>query len=521
MFGYVLIVGRPNVGKSSLFNALTGHKIAIVSDVENTTRDTLEYEVRDEETGAVYTLADSGGLNFGTDDEILEDVRERVFRAMDRADLVLFAVDSHGLSAADQRIADLLRAAKKPVFVVANKADNDQMEMEAYAAARLGFDAFFPISVSHRRGLTDLRLNVAKTLKKMGFSISAPEVPQGIKVAIIGRPNVGKSSLLNAILGEDRAIVKDMPGTTRDTTDVGFEYQGKPVVLIDTAGIRKSGRIDPGIEAWSVERTDRAIARCDVAACVIDGAAGITAQDQHVIQRALESQKGVVIVVNKWDLVLAKKKTATGVETAENDYRYDLQRRFPFLSWATAIFTTATEGNRVTGLLDAVLGVQAERERRIPTGLFNKFLEQVAYQHAPSGNRKSHKPKIFYGTQADVNPPRFVLSVNDPGHFHFSYRRYMENKLREHFGFQGTPVVMEYRGRDRQDYSEREKARMEKKADANIAKSPRAPRPSVSVASGIRHKIAEVKKRKKPARKEGFKNVGTREKSDPRKAKKR
>lgn len=509
MYGYVLIAGRPNVGKSSLFNALNGHKIAIVSGIENTTRDILEYDVTDEEIGATYTLADSGGLNFGTDDEILKDVAGRVERASLKADVILFVVDYHLITATDQRIAEMLRKSGKTVILVANKADNDLQEMEAYSAMSLGFEKFFPVSVSHRRGMQELRLEIAKTLKKLGCQIKPLPPPEGLKVAIIGRPNVGKSSLLNSVLGEDRAIVKDMPGTTRDTTDVVFEYGEKKIILIDTAGIRKSGQIDPGIEAWSVERTDRAIARCDIAACVIDGLEGVTAQDQHVIQRALEELKGVILVVNKWDLVLGTKKTDEGRANARDNYLWALKKKFTYLSWVTPIFTVATTGAGAREVLDCALGITEQRHKRVTTGLFNKFLEQASYQHAPSGSSVTHKPKIYYGTQADVNPPKFVLSVNNPEHFHFSYRRYLENKIREHFGFEGTPIVVEYRGREREEFSEREKKRLEtrnqERMDGELTKKPKGR--TFGVASAMRRAPEGAKVKARRAKKSsGYKD---------------
>ena len=506
MYGYVLIVGRPNVGKSSLFNALTGHKIAIVSDIENTTRDILEYDVTDEEVGASYVLADSGGLNFGTDDEILVDVAARVERASLRADLILFTVDHHLVTSVDQRIAEMLRKSGKTVVLVANKADNDLQEMAAYGAMSLGFEKFFPVSVSHRRGMQELRLEIAKALKKLGCQTKPLPRPEGLKVAIIGRPNVGKSSLLNSVLGEDRAIVKDEPGTTRDTTDVSFDYGDHKVVLIDTAGIRKSGRIDPGIEAWSVERTDRAIARCDVAACLIDGLEGVTAQDQHVIQRALEELKGVVLVVNKWDLVMTTKQTDEGRANARDNYLWALKKKFPYLSWVTPVFTVATTGQGARDVLDCALGIMQQRLKRVTTGMFNKFLEQASYQHAPSGSSVAHKPKIFYGTQADVNPPKFVLSVNDPSHFHFSYRRYLENKIREHFGFEGTPIVVEYRGRERDDFSDREKARMEERLDRNVERAGAASGRTFGTASASRRAPEGAKKKVHKKKKSGHKD---------------
>ncbi len=447
MLARITIVGRPNVGKSSLFNALAGIRIAIVSDIENTTRDIVEHKVRDEEFGVSYLLADSGGLAFGTDDEILKDVRKRVEESIVRSDLVVFVLEYDKITSFDDEIAKLLRRSGKHVIVLANKADNPEREREAYSLMSLGFDDFAVASVAHGRGLYQIREKIAEFLKKSAFETSEPEYSDEVlKMAVIGRPNVGKSSLINAMTGENRVMVRDMPGTTRDAIDTEIRHNGEQIVLIDTAGIRRSGKIGSGnIEDWSVLRSERAIERADVAVIVMDADEGITGQDQAIVGKAIEAKKGLIFVFNKWDKVLAR-PDSDAVEVGERYQRY-IANRLDFCDYAEALFTSAIDGKKIDDILDIALAIKKERRKRVKTAVFNEFLEQVTLQHAPTGNRKSHKPKVYYGSQVDIEPPRFVISVNNAGHFHFSYPRYLENRIREHFGFAGTPVEIELKGR--------------------------------------------------------------------------
>jgi GTP-binding protein len=448
MIARITIVGRPNVGKSSLFNALTGHKIAIVSDIENTTRDILEYQVHDLKAEISYVIADSGGLAFGKNDEILADVRSRVAESIDRSDIILFVLEYDRVTDHDAEIARLLRKSGKKVIVAANKADNADRMREAQSLLSLGFGEVIPTSSVHSRGIEMLREAFATELKRTGYSYNEPEYDaETLKIAIIGRPNVGKSSLVNAITGENRSMVRDMPGTTRDSIDTVVEYEGQKVVLIDTAGIRRSGKIGArNIEDWSVMRSERAIERADVAVIVLDANEGITGQDQAIVGKALELAKGLILVFNKWDIVLSRKDV--DLSNVEKDYMGYLKRKFEFVDYVTPIFTSALDGNRVHEVLGNALAIKAERRKRVKTGVFNSFIEQITYKHAPSGNKKSHKPKIFYGSQVDIEPPKFLISVNNEKHFHFSYPRYIENQIREHFGFAGTPVIIELKGRD-------------------------------------------------------------------------
>ncbi|MDQ1344348.1 MAG: GTPase Der [Patescibacteria group bacterium] len=448
MLARITIVGRPNVGKSSLFNALAGIRIAIVSDIENTTRDILEHKVRDEELGVSYVLADSGGLAFGTDDEILKDVRKRVEESMDHSDLVIFILEYDKITSFDQEIAKLLRRSGKYVIVVANKADNPEREREAYEIMSLGFDDFVVTSVAHGRGLFQLNEKIAEFIKAKGFDTDEPVyADETLKMAIIGRPNVGKSSLINAMTGENRVMVRDMPGTTRDAIDTEIEHNGEKIILIDTAGIRRSGKIGTAnIEDWSVLRSERAIERSDVEVIVMDAEEGITGQDQAIVGKAIEAKKGIIFVFNKWDKVLARPDT--DADDVATRYQRYIANRLDFCDYAEALFTSAIDGKRIDDILDIALAIKKERRKRVKTAVFNEFLAQVTMQHAPTGNRKSHKPKVYYGSQVDIEPPRFVISVNNAKHFHFSYPRYLENRIREHFGFAGTPVEVELKGRE-------------------------------------------------------------------------
>ncbi len=448
MIARITIVGRPNVGKSSLFNSLTGHKIAIVSDIENTTRDILEYQIQDQAAEISYIIADSGGLAFGKNDEILSDVRSRVAESIDRSDIILFVLEYDRITDHDAEIAKLLRKSGKKVIVAANKADNADRMREAQSLIQLGFGEVIPTSSVHSRGIEMLREAFVAELTRTGYDYNEPVYDaETLKIAIIGRPNVGKSSLVNAITGENRSMVLDMPGTTRDSIDTVVEYADQKIVLIDTAGIRRSGKIGArNIEDWSVMRSERAIERCDVAVIVLDANEGITGQDQSIVGKALELAKGLVLVFNKWDIVLARKDVE--LSNVQDNYMNYLKRKFEFVDYVTPIFTSATSGKRVEELLAKAIEIKAERSKRVKTGVFNSFLEQVTYKHAPSGNKKSHKPKIFYGSQVDIAPPKFLISVNNEKHFHFSYPRYIENQIREHFGFAGTPIIIELKGRE-------------------------------------------------------------------------
>ncbi|HRI36663.1 MAG TPA: ribosome biogenesis GTPase Der [bacterium] len=450
MLPIVTIVGRPNVGKSSLFNALAGGRLAIVSDEANTTRDIVERVIHDEAGNARAILRDSGGLTYGSRDEILSDIRERVERSVRESDLVVFVVEYDKVSQEDEFVARQLRQADVPVVLVANKADNMDRSLEAYGAMSLGFEDFAVTSANHRRGIDTLREKIFSR-----FPYETPDEDEStesspLRLAIIGRPNVGKSSLLNALTGENRAMVRDMPGTTRDTVDTLVSHAGREITLIDTAGIRRAGKIGMhNIESWSVLRSKEALARADVVAVVIDADEGVTHLDQAILGDAVEAKKGIILVMNKWDLFL--KKPEVDPSSAQDRYMAFLKNRLDFAPYAVPVFTSAAEGKRIPAILDAALGIETERKKRIKTATFNTFIEQIVLKHAPTGNKKSHKPKVYYGSQVDVDPPKFVIHVNRADHFHFSYPRYIENQIREFFGFYGTPITVELRGRRRDD----------------------------------------------------------------------
>lgn len=448
MLPRITIVGRPNVGKSSLFNAMTGHKIAIVSDIENTTRDIIEYHIDDQENNISYILADSGGIVEADNETLLSDVRERTDEAIEASDIILLVVEYNRLTEWDDHIIRRLRRAKKPVIILANKADNSKRALEAYEHLQIGLGEVVPISAVQNRGFGELRALLAEMLKKEGFGLQLDQTYDEnlLKIALIGRPNVGKSSLVNAMAGETRAVVKDMPGTTRDSIDTIIEHEGKKICLIDTAGIRRAGKIGTrNIEQWSVLRSERAIERADVVGVVIDAYDGISHQDEHLVGEAMKAKKGIILILNKWDKVLSKPGINPG--NIVDRYMEYLSKKFDFLSYAPVVFSSAVEGRRIELILEHAENIKKERAKRIKTGIFNQFLRQITYEHAPTGSRKSHKPKIYYGSQVDINPPKFVISVNNADHFHFSYTRYIENKIREFFEFEGTPIEIEMKSR--------------------------------------------------------------------------
>ncbi len=507
MFPRVTIVGRPNVGKSSLFNALTGHRIAIVSDIENTTRDIIEYKITDRDRDISYILADSWGIVEADNETLLSDVRTRVDDAIESSDLILFVLEYDRVTEFDEHIAKRLRRSKKPIIIVGNKADNPKRAIEAYGLLELGLGDVIAVSPMQTRGLEELRDAVVSTLREHGFDNTADiEVEDSwmLKLAIIGRPNVGKSSLVNAISGETRSIVKDMPGTTRDAIDTIITFQDQELCLIDTAGIRRAWKIwSANIEQWSVLRAERSIERADVVAVVIDAFEWVSHQDEHIVGEAMKAKKGIILVLNKWDKVLSKPNVWT--DSILERYMEYLAKKFDFLSYAPVVFTQAIQKKRIDIVLEHALKIQTERMKRVKTGVFNKFRDQITYDHAPTGNRKSHKPKVYYGSQVDINPPRFVISVNNSDHFHFSYVRYIENKIREVFGFEGTPIDLElrsrksiYKNKDKdEDNIEKEKHQDDEKFERNIEK--KKPKKPVSKKSMKSYK-KDATRQKKPKR---------------------
>jgi GTP-binding protein len=437
----VAIVGRPNVGKSTLFNRLVGERRAIVEDVPGTTRDRL-YGMTTW-GGVDFTIVDTAGLQDpseiegSTTAEIGQMTRDQARSAIDEADVIVFMVDTKaGMTAGDHEVADMLRRTDKPTILVANKVDNINRKDLAFEFYELGLGDPMAMSSYHGVGTSDLLDRIVENLPHFE---EEPEVA-GPKIAIVGRPNVGKSRLVNALIGEERSIVSDIPGTTRDSLDTYMTWNGQPLTLIDTAGIRRRGRIEQGIEHFSVLRSMRAIDRADVVLLVVDSTEGFTAQDLHIAGYVEEQKKGIVVVVNKWDLI---EKDSSTMDL----YRDEAKRQLDFLPYAPLVFISAKFGQRVQNVLEMALLVEAERRKRVSTSALNKLLREAVAKHQPA-SKPGRWLKFYYATQADVSPPTFVFFCNDPQNVHFSYKRYLENQIRDHFGFVGNPVRMTFRGRE-------------------------------------------------------------------------
>lgn len=446
----VAIVGRPNVGKSTLFNRLVGKRLAIVSEVPGTTRDRLYAEA--EWGGKSFIVVDTGGLEFTFSDGEIESgsaigklVRGQAEVAIAEADVILFLVDAtEGLTASDLDVVSVIRRSHKPVILAANKADNKARGDEAVEFYRLGLDEPIPVSALHGTGTGDLLDRVVESLPP---AVEEQKEDGGeIKIAIVGRPNVGKSSLLNRLLKEERAIVSAVPGTTRDSIDTLLDYQGMSLVLIDTAGIRRRGKVSVGVEKYSVLRAMKAIGRADVVLLMLDATDLVAAQDAHIAGYILEEHKSVVVLVNKWDAV---EKDSNTMNEVTRKIRADLR----FLDYVPVLFISAKTGQRVDQVLPLALQVQKERLVRIPTGELNRIVQEAVAHHSPP-SKAGKRLKFFYATQADVDPPTFVFFVNDTELVHFSYERYLENVLRNRYSFLGTPVLLTFRRRQ-EDQRER------------------------------------------------------------------
>jgi len=433
----VVIAGRPNVGKSTLFNRIVGERRAIVEDEPGTTRDVIEAEV--EWGDRRFVLADTGGYELSDLDRFGPLVAQQVEAALAGADLILLCVDSEaGVTPADAEVADLVRRSGKPVIVVATKADSERREAMALAeASALGFGAPIPVSALHDINVVQLLDCIAERLPAAPPSIERDRV----RLAIVGRPNVGKSMLVNAVLGEPRVIVSEVPGTTRDAIDTDIDTPFGPFTLIDTAGVRRRGKIGRGVEYHSVLRTKAAIERCDVAVLVIDGAEGVTAQDTHVAGLVIEAAKSLVVAVNKTDLL------GGGFEARPRECYGPPRRKLGLAPWAPVAFGSAPTGRGVDDLLRLAAEARAARRRRVPTGELNVLLRSAFRKHAPPVFH--HKRlKLFYAPQAGVDPPTFVLFVNDPDLVHFSYRRYLERTIRTAYDFEGTAIRIIFRPRN-------------------------------------------------------------------------
>ena len=429
----VAIVGRHNVGKSTLLNRLAGKRIAIVDDLAGTTRDRILATVS--ALGREFTLVDTGGLELKPESSIARGINEQIAAAISEADVIIFLTDAgDGVTPADLEISDWLRQTGKPLVLAANKADSPKHEAGAVDFYQLGLGEPLAISAYHGRGTAELMERVTALLPALSPTPAEPEV---MKVAIVGRPNVGKSTLLNAILGGERAIVDEKPGTTRDAIDTVVDFAGENVLLIDTAGIRRRGRIGGGVERYSVIRALRALDRADVALLVLDALELVTAQDTHIAGYIQQMAKGVVLVVNKWDLVEAGSKA---------EYNRYLKEQFRFIAYAPVLYVSAKLGRGVDRLMPQVREVYQERTKRVPTAEVNSVVQQAVAAHGLP-RKGSKQLKVLYATQTEVNPPTFVFFVNDARLVHFSYQRYLENKLRQSFGFAGTPVRFNFKSR--------------------------------------------------------------------------
>ena len=425
----VAIVGRPNVGKSTLFNALAGEKIAIVKDTPGVTRDRIYVDVNWLDHS--FTLIDTGGIEPDSNDVILKQMREQAQIAIDTADVILFMVDvKQGLVDSDSKVCDMLRRSHKPVLLVVNKVDDFNKYMaDVYEFYNLGIGTPYPISSANMLGFGDLLDEVVKFFKDLDIS---DEEDDRIRVAVIGKPNVGKSSLINKIIGENRLIVSDIAGTTRDAIDTDVKYNGREYVFIDTAGMRRKSRINEDLEHYMIIRSVGAVERADVVVIMIDAKEGVTEQDAKIAGIAHDNGKAAIIAVNKWDAIEKDDKTI---------YKFteDVRKVLSFMPYAEILFISAETGQRIPKLFEAIDAVYENHSMRVGTGVLNEIMSRAVSMQQPPTD-KGKRLKLFYITQAGVKPPTFVIFVNDKELMHFSYTRYIENQIRDSFGFRGTPL---------------------------------------------------------------------------------
>ncbi len=422
----VAIIGRANVGKSTLFNRLAGESVAVVEDLPGTTRDRVFADISRE--SREVTLVDTGGLDLKPTSSLAQKVREQAEAAVSEADVIIFMVGVRdGVIAADCEIADLLRMCQKPIVLVANKADNSKLENQINDFYKLGVGAPLAISAQHNRGINELWQAIVALLPEVSDIPADSDRP---KLAIVGRPNAGKSMLLNAIAGEERAIVHETPGTTRDAVDAVITFKGQELLLIDTAGIRRRSRVDTGVEYYSLIRALRAINRCDVALLVTDATEFITAQDVHIAGYIKESGKGMVLIVNKWDLIPEQPREA---------YLQEVRRKLKFMSHAPVLFVSAKYCRGIDDIIHQALQVWHETTKRLADPVVDEFIKQAVMSHTRP-RKGLRQLEVIRAYQGGIRPPSFTLLVNDPQLVHFSYQRYLENKLRQTFGFSGTSL---------------------------------------------------------------------------------
>ena len=435
----VAVVGRPNVGKSTLFNTIAGKQISIVQDTPGVTRDRIYAEGN--WLNFYFTMVDTGGIEPISDDVLLKQMRSQAELAIETADVIIFVTDvKSGVVDADYEVAEMLRRSKKPIVLCVNKVDSiKKYGNDIYEFYQLGLGEPFPVSAANHLGLGDLLDEVVKHFPKEGLE---EEEDGTLKIALIGKPNVGKSSLTNKLLGENRVIVSDIAGTTRDAIDTEVTYNGTPYIFIDTAGLRRKGKVTEDIERYSVIRTVAAVDRADICIVLIDAVEGITDGDTRITGIAHESGKGVIIAVNKWDLVEKNDKTM-------QEFTKQLKEKFAYMDYAEYLFISAETGQRIHKIYELVNMIHDNQVMRIKTGVLNEILARATAMKQPPSD-KGKRLKLFYITQASVAPPTFVIFVNDRELMHFSYTRYIENQIRENFGFRGTPIrfIIRERGED-------------------------------------------------------------------------